>query len=115
MAEGHAQARWRTLIAEYQRSGLGQKAFAQSKGISFSSLQYWLYRGRRKKRGAPARPIRLLPVSIRKNSPAEVVPRGDRWVTLTLDGSYRLRFQEGTDCAYVGRLVSTIAACGGRC
>ena len=43
------------LLTEYRRSGLTQKVFAQSKGISLSALKSWLYPPREQSRHDKAR------------------------------------------------------------
>ena len=40
---------WRQLIEKYEASGMEQKAFAKNAGISWSAMQYWLYKGRRER------------------------------------------------------------------
>ena len=57
------------LLGEYQRSDLTQQAFADSKGVSLSSLSLWLRKARElgiaREGGAPSDNSRLVPVRIR--------------------------------------------------
>jgi transposase-like protein len=40
---------WKTLLAEYEASGLTQKEFAAKHDVSVNTLQYWLYRRLKRK------------------------------------------------------------------
>jgi transposase-like protein len=73
----------RELLGEYERSGLTQQAFAETKGVSLSSVSLWL---RKARAGALSRgeeilpaPSRLVPVTIRSSAPSSfelVIPSG---------------------------------------
>lgn len=62
------------LLGEYQRSELTQRAFADWKGLSLSSLSLWLRKARAlgsaAEGGAPSDSSRLVPVRIRSSAGA---------------------------------------------
>ena len=118
MAAHRGETYWQTLLLEYQESELTQKAFVESKGISISSFQYWLYRSRRKSNGARDRSeerIRLLPIAVRARPGMQSLPARSRSLCLKFGDAYRLRFEEGTDCDYIARLTWAMFAPAGRC
>jgi hypothetical protein len=39
--DGRREARWREIIAEHQRSGLGVRAFCRAKGVRETAFYYW--------------------------------------------------------------------------
>ena len=65
-------ADWPAVLEQYQESGLSQKRFCEKKGVSLSSLNYWL----KKKRsgGSPAKAVeaRFVELSIASAPDASV-------------------------------------------
>src|SRR5438093_593282 len=94
------------LAKEWRRSDLTQDEFCAEKGISITTLHYWLYgrkgRGRKKL-------LRFLPVEMVK-SPAPTARRGepDGVVELALATGVQLRFRVGTDTEYLAQLVRAV-------
>lgn len=90
---------WRSLVEEWRRSGATAKEFANSRGLSATSLYYWssvLARATR----APA--AKLLPVRV-----APSVAQCAAELELAI-GPARVRFDEGTSPAYVAALVRAL-------
>jgi transposase-like protein len=50
----------RTILAEFERSGLSAAQFAQRAGVKYSTLAAWVQRYRRTKRPGPKSTLRLL-------------------------------------------------------
>lgn len=74
------------ILAKYRSSGLTQKAFAKSEGLSFSTLTSWL---RRLRAGDPARAGRP-PRLVRVNVTEPIVRRFE------VAGAFELDFQGGS-------------------
>ncbi|WP_244237218.1 IS66 family insertion sequence element accessory protein TnpA [Corallococcus llansteffanensis] len=53
---------WRRWVVEQEASGQTQKEFAAAKGVSVSTLQFWVYKLRREARRAAA--PQLLPAEV---------------------------------------------------
>lgn len=53
-----AESKWRSLIAEQERSGLTARAFAESRGITPTTLYWW--RSRLRQRGAALVPVTVV-------------------------------------------------------
>ena len=53
-----SEARRREILAAHERSGLSLKAFADRRGLPYSTLVSW------RKRAATAEPARLVPVEV---------------------------------------------------
>ena len=104
---------WPKLVAEFEASGLQQKEFAAKHDLSLGTLQYWLYK-KRKKRGL--RPSDLAAESAGAFLPLEVVAspapqaRDGQHIEVALPQGLLLRFPVGTDAGYVAHLLSTLAA-----
>jgi hypothetical protein len=54
------------ILRDYERSGLTQRAFVDSKGLCLSSLTFWLRKAR--ERGAADESPRLVPVRLRSEA-----------------------------------------------
>ncbi len=56
------RALWTKLVADFELSGLSQRAFAEQKQIGLSNLRYWMYKLRNESR--PLAGCRRRPVSV---------------------------------------------------
>lgn len=91
---------WERLVAELERGDETQVEFAERHGVALSTLRYWLYKLRDEREGSTARSVELLPV--RLTSPA------GRHFEAQVAG-IRLRFEVGTEPAYVAAVVNHLA------
>ena len=91
---------WQDLIGEFSAADESAARFAQRRGVSPSTFQYWLKKHRQSTAiGAPS--VRLLPV----------VPRGsdlDHGLVEVVLGDIRLRFSTNVDVEYVARLCAVL-------
>ncbi|MCP3104554.1 IS66 family insertion sequence element accessory protein TnpB [Myxococcus sp. K15C18031901] len=103
---------WPKLVEEFEASGLQQKEFVAKHDLSLGTLQYWLYK-KRKKRGLRASD--LAAESVAAFLPLEVVaspaPQArESFFEVATVGGLVLRFPVGADAAYVARLLVTLAS-----
>ncbi|WP_163786035.1 IS66 family insertion sequence element accessory protein TnpA [Myxococcus vastator] len=104
---------WRRLVAEFEESEQKQKEFAAAKGVSVSTLQFWVYKLRREARRAAA--PQFLPVEVVSSTALAarqtVAPGGGPCATpleVALPSGRVLRFSEGTDVGYVRALLAAL-------
>lgn len=82
--DGRREARWREIIAEHQRSGLGVRAFCRASSVRETAFYYWRRelrrrQGERKQRrdDAPAAAPMFVPVHLAEDdvpaAPIEIV------------------------------------------
>ena len=93
------------LMAEYECSGLTQKAFITSRGLKRSRFYYWLGRYRSDHSSRPA-PADFIPVKI----PTKVVPKENPAVHLTpievhLPNGTHIVLDSRTPAAYLLELI----------
>ncbi|WP_141642847.1 IS66 family insertion sequence element accessory protein TnpA [Myxococcus llanfairpwllgwyngyllgogerychwyrndrobwllllantysiliogogogochensis] len=105
---------WPKLVEEFETSGLQQKEFVAKHDLPLGTLQYWLYK-KRKKRGLRA--SELAAESVAAFLPLEVVaspaPQALKsFFEVATVGGLVLRFPVGADTAYVARLLATLASAG---
>ena len=83
MASNEREQLWKQHVAQWQASGLSQRAYAVEQGIPLSQLNYWIRRFA-KSQVVPA----LLPVRLEGTIPstATVSLRNEHGWTLTLPG-----------------------------
>ncbi len=123
------RALWTKLVADFELSGLSQRAFAEQKQIGLSNLRYWMYKLRNEsrplaaeeqpapepapehaERRAPEKAPRMLPVRV-VASPA---PKAREAVAdaglleLALPSGACLRFPAGTDLGYLRQLAAAL-------
>ncbi|MCE9673656.1 IS66 family insertion sequence element accessory protein TnpB [Myxococcus stipitatus] len=103
---------WPKLVEEFEVSGLQQKEFVAKHDLSLGTLQYWLYK-KRKKQGLRA--TDLAAKSVAAFLPLEVVaspaPQArERFFEVATVGGMVLRFPVGADAAYVARLLAALGA-----
>ena len=91
------------LLDEYRSSGQTQSAYARSRGLSLSTLTYWLRRSRVE--GRPAAPQRLVAVKIAD------APGSMAWspFELGLPGGLRLSIPPDFDADALARLLPLLA------
>jgi len=83
-----SRAEIESILKDYSRSGRSQRDFARTRGISLSSLGYWLWKARWREGREVGRveASRIVPVKVVRRPPEgskaflEVVLRGDRLV-----------------------------------
>ena len=97
-----AEARWRTLIAAQERSGLSVAEFADRRGLKAATLYWWRSRLRRGERPEP----RIVSVEL-FDSQAESV-REARHFELELAGGRRLRVPQHFDADELARLIAVL-------
>ena len=97
---------WISTIAEFERSQLPQKSFAQRRGIALATLQWWLAKLRRER----ASSVSLLPVrvvaSTAPTARSEAV--ADRAIEVELRSGVRLHVVVGADLDYVAALAQRL-------
>lgn len=87
-APRRTHAEGRQLIAEYEASGLGRRAFCASRSISVNTLDYW------RRRGKPGRATRP-PAASEFVELAPIVGAGALDLELELGGGVVLRLRRG--------------------
>ena len=101
----HPRQFWESLIARYERDGGAQLLFAEQHGVSVAALRHWLYRLRRERAPRAPRLVQIVPTGV-------MAPGVDRTADIIevalLGQGIALRFAQGTDTAYVGRLVGAL-------
>ena len=97
--QARSSSEWRQIVSEFHSSGETQKAFAPRHGVTAAALQYWILKLR--KEGASAKRKTFVEVA--------VAPKAAQ-IELELGHGRALRFETGTDVAYVTRLADSIIA-----
>jgi hypothetical protein len=121
---------WTKLVADFELSGLSQRAFAEQKQIGLSNLRYWMYKLRNEsrplaaeeqppaperapdnsERAGPEKAPRMLPVRVIA-SPAPKARQAMADVALlelALPSGACLRFPPGTDLGYLRQLAAAL-------
>jgi len=97
---------WVSTIAEFERSQLTQKSFAQRRGIALATLQWWLVKLRRERQSS----VSLVPVRVIASTAP--VARGradaDHAIEIELGTGVRLRLAIGADLDYVVALAQRL-------
>ncbi len=96
------------LLADYHSSGLTQLDFVRSRGISQSSLSYWLRTSRQRQTERIEEAPRLVPVKIAA-VPAELSAPTCPGFELDLPGGLRLWIPAAFDEDALGRLLPILA------
>jgi hypothetical protein len=112
---------WTNLVADFELSGLSQRAYAEQKQISISNLRYWMYKLRNEsrplateqaesasERRRPRRARRLLAVDVVASAAPKARPTDDVMLELALPSGLRLRFHAGTDLGYLRQLATAL-------
>jgi transposase-like protein len=100
---------WRRLVLELEESGRTHKEFAAAKGVSVSTLQFWVYKLRREARRASA--PALLPVEVVASAAPlarQAAPSGPGLLEAALPSGVVLRFSSGTDVTYLRALLAEL-------
>jgi transposase-like protein len=100
--------KWEEVVEQYEKSGLTQAQYAQSRGVALSTLQSWL---RRKRAQAAGAEVRLLPVQVVTPPPEQLSRAVAAGLEVVVPGGVRLSVAPGTDVQYVARLVEALRAC----
>jgi hypothetical protein len=129
MDDGGKRAHWTKVVADFEASGLSQRAFAEQKQIGLSNLRYWMYKLRNESRplaaeaqkpseDAPEHAERRIPEKAARMLPVRVVaspaPKAREAVAdaglleLALPSGARLRFPPGTDLGYLRQLAAAL-------
>jgi hypothetical protein len=97
---------WVSTVAEFERSELSQKSFAQRRGIALATLQWWIAKLRRERQSSmslvPVRVIASTAPSARDGRDADCV------IEVELKTRVRLRVPVPTDLDYVVALVQRL-------
>ena len=114
---------WINQVADFETSGLSQRAYAEQKQISLSNLRYWMYKLRNESRPLapeqaesapeqrrPRRARRLLAVDVVASAAPKARQQDGQaaLLELTLPSGVQLRFPAGTDLAYLRALASAL-------
>jgi hypothetical protein len=106
--------RWRSLINDFQRSGLTHAEFCRLREISLHTFRKRLYGQKAlapglepKAEPVPPESTRSVPVTLAPNGDLLPVPRADT-LTIILPGGWRIVFGEGFDPETLRRLIDTI-------
>lgn len=97
------ESKWRALISEQEKSGLTARAFAESRGITATTMYWWRCRLRRQ----PAR-AELVPVQVVDREMAVDDQRGSADFELRIDSAVTLRIPVGFDEGELRRLVRVL-------
>jgi transcriptional regulator with XRE-family HTH domain len=95
----------RTLLAEFERSGLSAAQFAKRTGLKYSTLAGWLQRARRHPPLKRARRLRLLEAVV-EATPGAVAGAA---LVLHLPGGARVEVADEKQAALAARLVRALA------
>ena len=97
---------WVSTVAEFARSELSQKIFAQRRGIALATLQWWIAKLRRERQSS----VSLVPVRVIASTAPSA--RGgddaDRVIEVELGTGVRLRVPMQADLDYVVALVQRL-------
>jgi hypothetical protein len=96
-----AEDRWRGLIAAQERSGLGVRAFAESRGLAPATMYWWRCRLR-------DRPAALVPVAVVDSDDCPVSGSTAREPFELALGAMTLRIPAGFDEHDLRRLVRAL-------
>jgi len=112
---------WINQVADFETSGLSQRAYAEQKQISLSNLRYWMYKLRNESRPLapeqaesapeqrrPRRARRLLAVDVVASAAPKARPPEDGMLELALPSGLRVRFHAGVDLEYLCQLASAL-------
>jgi hypothetical protein len=98
-----AEARWRALIGEQERSGESVAGFAERRGLCAATIYWWRSRlHRRAKRGA----LDLVPIEITAGGRRE--PPSSEGFELELSSGRRLHVPASFDADTLTRLISAV-------
>lgn len=106
-AKGHGRAerRWRALIREQERSGLGVGEFARRRGLSAATLYWWRSQlSRRVRHGRTPKIVAVEVVGADGGHPS----RSDRGFELELAGGRRLHVPGDFDAEALSRLIVAV-------
>ena len=97
---------WTTAIAEFERSGLSQEAFATRESVSVGTLRGWIYRLRQERRSS----VSLVPVRvITSTAPtARSTADAERAIEIELKTGVRLRVTTDVALDYVVALAQRL-------
>src|SRR5262249_27954402 len=98
---------WDPLVDELSRGGMTQVQFARRRAVALSTLQYWVRKLRRERETGRGRSKRLkfVRVCVREGTAAD---RQQWWEAQV--GTMRLRFEVGTDTAYVAAVLERLGS-----
>jgi hypothetical protein len=95
------------IINRWRASGLSRKEFCQREGLNFHSLQWWIYRGKRRPVRAAKKSVaapRLLPIRLSQTGLS--VELKTKTIEASLGSRIVLHFSEAADSDYMTRLMS---------
>lgn len=97
-----AEARWRRLVAEQERSGLAPAEFAARRGFKAATLYWWRSRLKRVEHTLP----RIVPIAITESTSTVRAARAE--FELELRGGRVLRVPRGFDERELARLIGVL-------
>jgi hypothetical protein len=120
------RAYWRSLIAEYERSGLKQGEFCRRRGVVAGTFAFWkhtLARDARTSRSgslvADVPPPAFLPVRVvtrpkprSERAPNLLATAADGEIEIVLEARRRVRVRGWVDPAWLGEILRTVETLG---
>jgi hypothetical protein len=96
---------WVSAVAEFERSELSQKLFAQRRGIALATLQWWIAKLRRERQSG----VSLVPVRvIASTAPSARGTDAGRVIEVELKTGVRLHVPTQADLDYVVALAQRL-------
>lgn len=92
----------RTILADFERSGVSVTQFARRTGLKYSTLAAWVQRYRRPKRPALKSPMRLLEAIVTPT------PLTSPFLQVQLPGGARLELREASQIPLAAALVRAL-------
>jgi len=101
---------WVATVAEFERSGLTQAAFAQRRGLGLATLRSWIYKLRRERAASVSFvPVRVIASTAPTARGGEAAAAGVPTLEVELRSGVRLRLASGTDIEYVAALAARLS------
>lgn len=97
--------KWHTLVEEYLKSGMSQKAFCNQRGLSLPQLVY--YHGKFKADKSPSVNPSFVPVKVPDQDKVAVTTE----MKLSLPNGFQCVFPVNTDTTQIKRLVEVLLSC----
>ena len=91
---------WRETVKGYLSSGQSQRAFSEGREFTYHALSYWISKFRKEEPEILAK-SKMLPVKIAGPD----ISHQPNLVEVSVPSGTRIRFEAGTDPAYVGLLA----------
>lgn len=94
---------WVRLLEELRASGVTQREFAEERGLSVSTLQFWI-RKLRRERSTP----RFLPVRVVASAAPSARPANTSGVEVLTANGHLVRFPREADPKFIGAVLAEL-------